>query len=102
MMGEDHLAELLPELCASATSKNPYVREGHLTLFRYLPLTMEQPFQDHLGEVLPLILDGLSDEVRDRKPTAVTAQQQPGVHTQQGQNTEHAQHLDASVQPAIM
>lgn len=30
---------------------------------RYLPLTMEAEFQDHLGEVLPLILDGLSDEV---------------------------------------
>lgn len=24
---------------------------------------MEAEFQDHLGEVLPLILDGLSDEV---------------------------------------
>lgn len=65
VMGEAHLAELLPELCASATSKNPYVREGHLTLFKYLPLTMETAFQAHLGEVLPLILDGLSDEVRD-------------------------------------
>jgi hypothetical protein len=63
VLGEEHLAQLLPELFASATSKNPYVREGHLTLFRYLPLTMEQPFQEHLGEVLPLILDGLSDEV---------------------------------------
>jgi hypothetical protein len=64
VLGEEHLAQLLPELFASATSKNPFVREGHLTLFRYLPLTMEQPFQEHLGEVLPLILDGLSDEVR--------------------------------------
>jgi len=34
VMGEDHLGELLPELLASATSRNPYVREGHLTLFR--------------------------------------------------------------------
>lgn len=63
VLGEDHLSELLPELCAGATSKNPFVREGHLTLFRYLPLTMETSFQAHLGEVLPLILDGLSDEV---------------------------------------
>lgn len=65
-MGEEHLSELLPELCASATSKNPFVREGHLTLFRYLPLTMETSFQVHLGDVLPLILDGLSDEVRSQ------------------------------------
>lgn len=34
VLGGAHLAELLPELLASATSKNPYVREGHLTLFR--------------------------------------------------------------------
>jgi hypothetical protein len=32
---------------------------------RYLPLTMESEFQSHLGDVLPLILDGLSDEVRE-------------------------------------
>lgn len=30
---------------------------------RYLPLTMESEFQGHLSGVLPLILDGLSDEV---------------------------------------
>lgn len=34
VMGDAHLSELLPELAASATSKNPFVREGHLTLFR--------------------------------------------------------------------
>lgn len=34
VMGDSHLNELLPELLASATSKNPFVREGHLTLFR--------------------------------------------------------------------
>lgn len=35
VMGAAHLSELLPELAASATSKNPFVREGHLTLFRW-------------------------------------------------------------------
>lgn len=29
-------------------------------------MTMEAEFQSHLGDVLPLILDGLSDEVRER------------------------------------
>eukprot|EP00882_Tetradesmus_deserticola_P004507 GHRQ01004753.1.p1 GENE.GHRQ01004753.1~~GHRQ01004753.1.p1 ORF type:complete len:1251 (+),score=530.16 GHRQ01004753.1:483-4235(+) len=73
VLGEEHLAQLLPELFASATSKNPFVREGHLTLFKYLPLTMEQPFQQHLGEVLPLILDGLSDEVEGVRDAALAA-----------------------------
>lgn len=36
VMGAAHLSELLPELAASATSKNPFVREGHLTLFRWV------------------------------------------------------------------
>jgi hypothetical protein len=34
VMGEQHLTELLPELLGSATSRNPFVREGHLTLFK--------------------------------------------------------------------
>jgi hypothetical protein len=80
VLGEEHLAQLLPELFASATSKNPFVREGHLTLFRYLPLTMEQAFQEHLGEVLPLILDGLSDEVRRSGTAGGSACVRIGVH----------------------
>lgn len=40
---------------------------------RYLPLTMEAPFQEHLGDVLPLILDGLSDEVRGRRADTSSA-----------------------------
>lgn len=45
-------------------STHPTHPHPHLPC-RYLPLTMESEFQDHLGEVLPLILDGLSDEVRE-------------------------------------
>lgn len=40
---------------------------------RYLPLTMEAPFQRHLGEVLPAILDGLSDEAEGVRDAALAA-----------------------------
>ncbi|GBF89654.1 hypothetical protein Rsub_02372, partial [Raphidocelis subcapitata] len=73
VLGEGHLSELLPEMLASARARNAFVREGHLTLFRYLPLTMEAAFQRHLGEVLPAILDGLSDEAEGVRDAALAA-----------------------------
>jgi len=36
---------------------------------------MEAEFQSHLGDVLPLILDGLSDEVREGQGGRTTRQQ---------------------------
>jgi hypothetical protein len=46
---------------------------------RYLPLTMEAEFQSHLGDVLPLILDGLSDEARakDRQTDSSSSSRRP-------------------------
>ncbi|KIY91964.1 Translational activator GCN1 [Monoraphidium neglectum] len=60
-------------MLASAKARNAFVREGHLTLFRYLPLTMEAAFMTHLGEVLPAILDGLSDESEGVRDAALAA-----------------------------
>lgn len=34
MLGTDHLDSLLPDLLAACTNRNPFVREGHITLFR--------------------------------------------------------------------
>jgi hypothetical protein len=34
VMGPGELGQLLPELLAGAASRNAFVREGHLTLFR--------------------------------------------------------------------
>lgn len=42
-------------------------------LNRYLPLTMEAAFQSHLSEVLPAILDGLSDEAEGVRDAALAA-----------------------------
>ena len=45
VMGAAHLSTLLPEMLENTASKNVFVREGHLTLFKFLPLAMPEVFQ---------------------------------------------------------
>ena len=45
MLGPDHLNALMPDVLAGCSGRNSNVREGHLTLFQFLPLTMEETFQ---------------------------------------------------------
>lgn len=45
VMGRQYFDALLPELLASCSSKNPYIREGNLTLFKFLPGTLSDVFQ---------------------------------------------------------
>ena len=37
VLGRSHVDALLPELLAACSSPMPFVREGNLTLFRFLP-----------------------------------------------------------------
>ncbi|GIL73837.1 hypothetical protein Vretimale_5312 [Volvox reticuliferus] len=74
VLGPDHLDALLPDVLASAGAKSrPAQREGALTLFQYLPLTMEEALQVYLPRVLPAILDGLSDEAEGVRDAALGA-----------------------------
>ena len=116
VLGRSHVDELLPELLAACSSPMPFVREGNLTLFRFLPQAIPDMFQvptcgslfnasllmrqgmetcicierssfkhvqhgrlteahaqDHLGEVLPAILDGLADESEGVRDAALQA-----------------------------
>ena len=54
VMGASHLSTLLPDLLANTASKNVFVREGHLTLFKFLPLAMPEVFQVGACLVTPL------------------------------------------------
>ena len=45
VLGSAHLEALLPEVLDYSKSKSPYVREGGLTLFKFLPVTMHTAFQ---------------------------------------------------------
>ncbi|KAG2489371.1 hypothetical protein HYH03_012201 [Edaphochlamys debaryana] len=74
VLGPAHLEALLPDVLASAGARSrPAQREGGLTLFQYLPLTMAEPLQTHLPRVLPAILDGLSDEAEGVRDAALAA-----------------------------
>ena len=122
VLGRSTVDALLPELLAACSSPMPFVREGNLTLFRFLPQAIPDMFQvpntaslytysllvsqvkvcclssclslvsktfcshpvqhcrltgawlqDHLGEVLPAILDGLADESEGVRDAALQA-----------------------------
>ncbi|KXZ48792.1 hypothetical protein GPECTOR_25g376 [Gonium pectorale] len=74
VLGPEHLDSLLPDVLASAGARSrPAQREGSLTLFQFLPLTMEAELQRHLPRVLPAILDGLSDEAEGVRDAALAA-----------------------------
>ena len=45
VLGPAHLDALLPNVLAACVSRNAYVREGHLTLFKFLPLAIPDAFQ---------------------------------------------------------
>ena len=45
VLGPAHVEALLPDIVAGTKSKSPFVREGHLTLFKFLPLAIPSNFQ---------------------------------------------------------
>ena len=67
------MEELLPDILGGCKHRNSSVREGHLTLFQFLPVTLEAQFQPYLQRVLPAILDGLADEAEGVRDAALGA-----------------------------
>ena len=59
--------------CVRHTLTNTHKNTTRPTAPRYLPLTMEAAFMGHLSEVLPAILDGLSDEAEGVRDAALAA-----------------------------
>ncbi|GMH37879.1 hypothetical protein BSKO_05763 [Bryopsis sp. KO-2023] len=60
--GTSYFESILPQILEDCRAPTAAIREGDITLFRFLPSTMCDTFQTHLDAVLPLILDGLADE----------------------------------------
>jgi len=48
VLGRSHVDALLPELLSACSSPMPFVREGNLTLFRFLPQAIPDMFQVRL------------------------------------------------------
>ncbi|CAG9462953.1 unnamed protein product [Pedinophyceae sp. YPF-701] len=73
VLGPENLEALLPEVYVSCRSGSAAVREGHLVLLRFLPMTLDTDFQPHLSATLRCILDGLADEVESVRDAAMKA-----------------------------
>ncbi len=58
VLGRSTVDALLPELLAACSSPMPFVREGNLTLFRFLPQAIPDMFQ--VPKHSPLYIDLLS------------------------------------------
>ncbi len=54
VLGPAQLEALLPDILKNCTSRNAFAREGHLTLFKFLPAAVPQLFQVTSASLLPL------------------------------------------------
>ncbi|PKA55682.1 hypothetical protein AXF42_Ash011974 [Apostasia shenzhenica] len=72
-LGKDYFEQILPDIMRNCSHQRASVRDGHLTLFKYLPRSLGVMFQDYLQIVLPAILDGLADENESVRDAALSA-----------------------------
>ncbi|KAI5063295.1 hypothetical protein GOP47_0021842 [Adiantum capillus-veneris] len=72
-LGTAYFESLLPEIIQNCSHQRAAVRDGYLTLFKYLPIALGPMFQNYLPRVLPAILDGLADENESVRDAALGA-----------------------------
>ncbi|ONK79574.1 uncharacterized protein A4U43_C01F7760 [Asparagus officinalis] len=72
-LGKDYFERVLPDIIRNCSHQRASVRDGHLTLFKYLPRSLGVMFQNYLQLVLPAILDGLADENESVRDAALCA-----------------------------
>ncbi|KAG6741630.1 hypothetical protein POTOM_054905 [Populus tomentosa] len=68
-----YFEHVLPDIIRNCSHQKAYVRDGYLTLFKYLPRSLGVQFQNYLQQVLPTILDGLADENESVRDAALGA-----------------------------
>lgn len=72
-LGTSFFESLLPDIIQNCSHQRAAVRDGYLTLFKYLPIALGPTFQKYLQRVLPAILDGLADENESVRDAALSA-----------------------------
>ncbi|KAB1202522.1 Translational activator GCN1 [Morella rubra] len=72
-LGTVYFENVLPDICRNCSHQIASVRDGYLTLFKYLPRSLGVQFQNYLQQVLPAILDGLADENESVRDAALGA-----------------------------
>ncbi|CAL0308828.1 unnamed protein product [Lupinus luteus] len=72
-LGIGYFEHVLPDVIRNCSHQKASVRDGYLTLFKYLPRSLGVQFQNYLPQVLPAILDGLADENESVRDAALGA-----------------------------
>ncbi|CAI0433676.1 unnamed protein product [Linum tenue] len=72
-LGVDYFEHTLPDIVRNCSHQRASVRDGYLTLFKYLPRSLGVQFQNYLQQVLPAIIDGLADENESVREAALGA-----------------------------
>ncbi|XP_051119851.1 protein ILITYHIA [Andrographis paniculata] len=72
-LGTQYFEDILPDIMRNCSHPKASVRDGYLTLFRYMPRSLGVQFQKYLQQVLPAILDGLADENESVREAALSA-----------------------------
>nr|GMC70791.1 eIF-2-alpha kinase activator GCN1 isoform X17 [Ipomoea batatas] len=72
-LGIEYFETILPDIIRNCSHQKASVRDGYLTLFRYLPRSLGVQFQNYLQQVLPAIIDGLADENESVRDAALGA-----------------------------
>ncbi|KAL6586597.1 eIF-2-alpha kinase activator GCN1 [Orobanche minor] len=72
-LGTQYFEDILPDILRNCSHPKASVRDGYLTLFKYLPRSLGIQFQKYLQQVLPAILDGLADENESVRDAALSA-----------------------------
>ncbi|KAI4350125.1 hypothetical protein L6164_010637 [Bauhinia variegata] len=72
-LGIGYFEHVLPDVIRNCSHQKASVRDGYLTLFKYLPRSLGVQFQNYLQQVLPAILDGLADENESVRDAALGA-----------------------------
>lgn len=72
-LGGDRFVAILPEVYRGCGNPLPRVREGHLQLLKFLPLSVGQKFEPYLSESLTTVLTGLADEEESVRDAALGA-----------------------------
>ncbi|KAK4052868.1 translational activator of GCN4 [Microbotryomycetes sp. JL221] len=60
--GIDRLEGVLPMIITNTSSPRTYVREGHINLLVFLPVTFGERFSPYLGRIIQPVLNGLADD----------------------------------------
>ena len=74
-LGTERTEQILAVLMPARRSKRAGAREGLLWLLSFLPLSIGDGFGDYIEETLPVVLEGLSDDVDNVREVAMRAGQ---------------------------